>query len=83
MVLRAVAAFVDQRDAFVGVVVPSLALKASCQLFLNLCHPNLLVANAEAAGEGPVGREGVSKGYEKVCRLLLMSSPRDGFHPTN
>jgi len=61
MVFCTVAAFVDQGDTFVHIVIPSLTFQTPCQLLLGLFHPDLLVADGEAVGQGSVGREWVSE----------------------
>ena len=68
--LRAVAARVLCRDAFVREVIPPVALKASDRLFLDFLDAGPAVADGETVSYGPVGSVSIRKGENEMSGLL-------------
>ena len=81
--LRAVAADIGGGDALVCVVVPSVALQASCRLFLDLLDVCPAAANNKAVSYSSVGDVNVSKREDEVGCLLPRGPSLNGLYPSH
>ena len=83
MPLCAVTTDVGGGDALIHIVVPSITLQASCQLFLEFLNMCSAATDNKIIGYSCVGGVSVSKGEDVVCYLFPKGLSLDGLYPSH